>query len=225
MNIVNISLTVNSVELFDVPGQQPFSVAECSYFQSDKDGNKVEHSILVKAYNYGIDKTTSGISADRLLMAKPQPNKPLTNILVCGKFWTESRDKDTKEIIDHPYILAHSIAPIKPEVEYNHIYLAGRLITPPKKVDLVSSGKSYSDICIRIASSKGKGHLYNVVAWNKNSDTIQRYCRKGEYLGVEGFLDFQSWEDKNTGEFRKGFKIQAIRVKLMGTLEPKEDEF
>ena len=67
MNIINISLNVLSVESFtNVPGQQDFTIAQCSYSQFDKDGNSTEYLMLIKAYNNQYDKSSSGSCADRL---------------------------------------------------------------------------------------------------------------------------------------------------------------
>jgi single-stranded DNA-binding protein len=219
MNIINITLTVNFVETFaDIPGQQPFSIAQCSYLQADKDGNPVEHLISVKGFNNSYDKTFSGITSDRLSLFKPG-----MKMLVTGQLFTEQKDKETKQVIEQPYILAHSVCPVKAEVNYNTIYLAGKMMKMPEK-RIYESGKSFIQTSLLI-SERRKGYFYNITAWNKQGEAIERYCRKGENLGIEGTLVFETWADKTTGEPRNGIKINANKVILMGSKDAKDDEF
>ena len=221
MNIINISLTVNFVETFsDIPGQQPFSVAQCSYIQPDKDGNPVEHFVTVKGFNNSYDKTSSGITSDRLALFKPG-----MKMLVVGQFFTELKDKETKQVVEQPYILAHSVCPTREEVHYNSIYLAGKMKKMPEK-KTYESGKSSIQTSILISERK-KGYFYNITAWNKQGEAIERYCRKGENLGIEGMLVFETWADKTSGEPRTGVKITANKVRLMGSKDAQSssDEF
>lgn len=221
MNIINISLTVNFVETFsDIPGQQPFSIAQCLYVQPDKEGNPVEHLVIVKAFNNSYDKTSSGTSSDRLSKFKSG-----MKILVYGQFWTELKDKDTKQVVEQPYILANSIANIPQEMNYNSISLAGKMIKMPDKKSY-ESGKSSIQTSILISERK-KGYFYNITAWNKQGEAIERYCRKGENLGIEGMLVFETWADKTSGEPRTGIKITANKVRLMGSKDAQSspDEF
>ena len=221
MNIINISLTVNFVEVFaDIPGQQPFSVAQCSYNQPDKEGNSVEHFITVKGFNNIYDKSSSGITSDRLSLFQPG-----MKMLVMGQFFTEFRDKQSKQVVEQPYILAHSVCPIKPEVNYNKIYLAGKMAKMPEKKDC-DSGKFFVQTSLLISERK-KGYFYNITAWNKQGEAIERYCRKGENLGIEGILVFETWTDKVSGEPRNGIKTIANKVVLMGSKDAQSslDEF
>lgn len=219
MNIITITLTVNFVESFtDIPGQQPFSIAQCSYLQTDKDGNPIEHFVTIKGFNNSYDKTSSGITSDRLSLFKPG-----MKMLVTGQLFTEQKDKETKQVIEQPYILAHSVCPVKAEVNYNTIYLAGKMMKMPEK-RIYESGKLSITTSLLIKEGR-KGYFYNVTAWNKQGETVERYCRKGENLGIEGTLVFESWNDKTTGEPRTGIKITANKVRLMGSKDSKDDEF
>lgn len=221
MNIINISLTVNFVETFtDIPGQQPFSVAQCSYNQLDKEGNPVEHFVTVKGFNNSYDKTSSAKSSDRLSLFKPG-----MKMLVTGQFFTELKDKETKQVVEQPYILAHSVCPTREEVHYNTIYLAGKMMKMPEK-KTYESGKSSIQTSLLISERK-KGYFYNITAWNKQGEAIERYCRKGENLGIEGMLVFETWADKTSGEPRTGIKITANKVRLMGSKDvgSSPDEF
>lgn len=212
MNVINISLKLLSVDCFnDIPGQQPFSIAQCSYTQPDKEGNPVEYLVLVKGFNNPYDKTSTGTCADRLAKFKPQ-----MKMLVYGQLWTELKDKETKQIVEQPYILAHSIAAIPPELDYNNICLAGKMGKMPEK-KTYESGKTNVQTSLFITNEKGKNYFYNITAWNKAGDIISRYVRVKENLGIEGSLLFESWTDKVTGEPRTGIRVTANKVRLMGS--------
>ena len=38
---------------------------------------------------------------------------------------------------------------------------------------------------------------YNIVAWGKNAEVIEKYVKKGTKLYIEGKLRTRTWEDKN----------------------------
>ena len=42
-----------------------------------------------------------------------------------------------------------------------------------------------------------KSHFFDVVAFGKNAENIQKYLRAGSKIGITGSLDYQSWQDKN----------------------------
>ena len=221
MNIINITLLVNFVETFaDIPGQQPFSIAQCSYIQPGREGNPIEHFVVVKGFNNSYDKTSSGITSDRLSLFKPG-----MKMLVMGQFWTELKDKE-KQVIEQPYILAHSVCPVKQEVHYNNIYLAGKMSMMPEKKSY-ESGKTSIQTSLFITDDKGRNHFYNITAWNKAGDIISRYVRAKENVGIEGTLVFETWADKTTGEPKTGIKITANKIRLMGSKDAQSssDEF
>ena len=146
-------------------------------------------------------------------------------MLVVGQFFTELKDKETKQVVEQPYILAHSVCPTREEVHYNTIYLAGKMMKMPEK-KTYESGKSSIQTSLLISERK-KGYFYNITAWNKQGEAIEKYCRKGENLGVEGSLIFETWADRTSGEPRTGIKITANKVRLMGSKDAQSspDEF
>lgn len=207
-------MSVNPV--IDIPGQPSFSVADCLFTQTDKDGNVLEYSISVKANNNSFSNSTNKDLAS-MLSAVPLGTK----LLITGNYYPELRNRETKEIAEDSYILAHTIAGVKAQTNFNHIYLSGRCAMMPKQLQFTSSSKVETGITIK---DNNKSYLYNIEAWNGAGNIINRYVRKGECFGIEGSLDINQWEDKTTGEPRKMLKTKANKIILMQTKNADQDD-
>ena len=57
-------------------------------------------------------------------------------------------------------------------------------------------------------NKKQKSMFIDLVAFGKRAETMAQYLRKGAKIAVEGKLDQQTWDDKQTGQKRT--KIQII---------------
>jgi single-strand DNA-binding protein len=49
----------------------------------------------------------------------------------------------------------------------------------------------------------------------KLADTVEKYCRKGSQICIEGHLSLDSWNDKTSGEKRTKLKIVVDSVQLL----------
>lgn len=81
------------------------------------------------------------------------------------------------------------------------------------------NGKSVVSFSIAVQYDK-EVMWVNVVAWDKTADTIDRYCSKGSFIGVEGRLIRREWEDKE-GNKRSTYEVLAHSIQL---LDPKKSE-
>jgi single-strand DNA-binding protein len=61
----------------------------------------------------------------------------------------------------------------------------------------------------------------DVTAWQKTAELIQEYCGKGSSILVEGRLQMDTWEDKQSGQKRSKLKVVAENVQF---LSRKSDE-
>ncbi|WP_432353265.1 single-stranded DNA-binding protein [Anaerotruncus rubiinfantis] len=73
--------------------------------------------------------------------------------------------------------------------------------------------------------SKGKDatDFFNVVAWRKNAEFVEKYFSKGKPVEIEGYLDARPWTDKN-GSKHEGIRIVAERLNFSLGDKPKEQE-
>ena len=63
-----------------------------------------------------------------------------------------------------------------------------------------------------------KTEWHRVVAWNNRSsqlaDVIEKYCKKGDKLYVEGGIEYRSWQDRE-GQTRYTTEINAREILLL----------
>jgi single-strand DNA-binding protein len=63
-----------------------------------------------------------------------------------------------------------------------------------------------------------KTEWHRVVIWNtkfsKLADVVEKYCRKGDKIYLEGAIEYRSWQDKE-GQTRYTTEINAREVILL----------
>jgi single-strand DNA-binding protein len=69
---------------------------------------------------------------------------------------------------------------------------------------------------------KEKTIFLDVTCWRKQAESVQKYCRKGDPILIEGRLDFKEWEGKDGKKNSKLF-IVASRVQFLGRKHPEGD--
>lgn len=57
-----------------------------------------------------------------------------------------------------------------------------------------------------------KTEFHNVVAWGKQGEVIGQYFTKGQEIYVEGRLETQSWDDKDSG--KKMYRTEIVLEKF-----------
>lgn len=56
----------------------------------------------------------------------------------------------------------------------------------------------------------------NIVVWGKQGESCQRYLEKGSSAMVEGRLQLDQWDDRETGKKRSMLRVVAERVQFVG---------
>ena len=89
--------------------------------------------------------------------------------------------------------------------DYSRVILLGRLAKDPiinhtqggQKVARVSLavGREWKDKVT--GEKKSEADFHPVVAWGNAADTLERYCKKGKLLLIEGRLRSYNYDDKN----------------------------
>lgn len=57
----------------------------------------------------------------------------------------------------------------------------------------------------------------DINVWGKQAESVNRYLEKGSPVFVEGRLQFDTWEDKNTGGQRSRLRVVGERVQFIGS--------
>ncbi len=108
----------------------------------------------------------------------------------------------------------------------NKVILVGRLGKDPE-LKYTPSSKAVVNFSLatseRWTSQDGqkqeKTTWHNIVAWGKQAEVINEYCRKGKQLYIEGRIDNRSW-DKDDGT--KGY-ISEVVVQSFEFLGSRDD--
>lgn len=102
----------------------------------------------------------------------------------------------------------------------NQFTLIGRLTKEPI-LKSTSTGKSVCEITLAVQNGKDDTSFIQVSYWNKVADTISKYCKKGDLLGVNGIIKNHNWEDKN-GNKRYDYVFIGNKISFLATVQKKE---
>lgn len=115
----------------------------------------------------------------------------------------------------------------------NQVTIVGRLTRDPELRSL-ASGQSLCEIGVAVNSTKktqsgeweDEAHFFNVTCWGRKeggglSETVSKYCGKGDRVIVSGRLQQQRWEADN-GDKRERVGIVANSVQFLTTKAERE---
>jgi single-strand DNA-binding protein len=111
----------------------------------------------------------------------------------------------------------------------NKVTLIGNLGQDPEVRSTANGGRvaNFSLATSRQWSGQGgdkqeKTEWHRIVAWNNAkgggsglADVVEKYCKKGDKIYVEGRIEYRSWQDKE-GQTRYTTEIIANEVILLG---------
>ena len=98
---------------------------------------------------------------------------------------------------------------------YNKVLLMGN-ITRDIEVKYTPKGTAVTDIGLAInrfipategSEKREEVTFVDVTFWGRSAETIKQYCKKGRPLFVEGRLQLDSWDDKQTGQKRTRIRV------------------
>ena len=110
----------------------------------------------------------------------------------------------------------------------NKVFLMGNLTKAPE-LRYTPSGAAVCDFSMAINRTytsnnekKEEVCFIDVNVWGKQAETCNRYLQKGSPLLVEGRLQFDTWQDKETNQQRSKIKVVAERTQFLGSPGRKE---
>ncbi len=112
--------------------------------------------------------------------------------------------------------------------KFNKVILVGRLTRDPE-CRTFSTGGKVAKIGFAVTNSKKNTQTgqwedvpmfidceaFNRGEFGKLADTIEKYCRKGSQILIEGSLHLDTWDDKTTGQKRQKHKIVVDAMQLL----------
>ena len=103
----------------------------------------------------------------------------------------------------------------------NRALVAGTIVRDPETKQM-PNGDSVCNLRLavnekfRVSSGelKEKTIFLDVTCWRKQAESVQKYCRKGDPILIEGRLDFKEWE--KDGKTNSKLFIVPDRVQFLG---------
>jgi single-strand DNA-binding protein len=101
----------------------------------------------------------------------------------------------------------------------NKIILIGN-ITKDIEVRATATGLKTASFSLAINEGKDKNgqeqvQYFNCTAFDKTADVMEKYCKKGHKICVEGKLKNRSWDDKETGQKRYATDITVNNIEML----------
>ena len=105
----------------------------------------------------------------------------------------------------------------------NKVLLIGNLTQDPE-LRRIPSGTAVSTLRLAVSESfqNKSGErvertvFLDVDVWDRQAENCQQYLSKGSPIFVEGRLQMDQWDDKETGQKRSRLKVRADRVQFLG---------
>lgn len=106
----------------------------------------------------------------------------------------------------------------------NRVLLIGNLTRDPE-VRYTPKGTAVADIGMAINRVIGGSDdterreevtYVDVTLWGRQAEIAQQYLTKGRGVFIEGRLQLDSWDDKQTGQKRSKLKVVAENMQLLG---------
>ena len=102
----------------------------------------------------------------------------------------------------------------------NSVSLIGRLTKDPE-LKVATNGKKFTRFTLAVANQKNKDGSentawINVVAFNRQAETLCNYMTKGRQLGVTGYITTGSYKDKD-GKTIYTTEVIANNVEFIGS--------
>jgi len=105
----------------------------------------------------------------------------------------------------------------------NKVMLIGNLTRDPE-LKYTPKGTAVCDVALAInrvipsdtGEKREETTFVDVTLWGRTAEIANQYCKKGSPLFVEGRLQLDSWEDKQSGQKRSKLRVVGEGIQLLG---------
>lgn len=109
----------------------------------------------------------------------------------------------------------------------NKVMLIGNLTRDPE-IRYTPKGQAVTDIGLAVnrvyntenGEKREEVTFIDITLWGRTAEVVHQYCKKGRPLFVEGRLQLDTWDDKQTGQKRSKLKVIGDGIQLLGSREP-----
>lgn len=101
----------------------------------------------------------------------------------------------------------------------NQVILMGRLTRDPETRS-TSSGKQITTFSIAVDryGASEETDFFDVTTWDKLAEIVEKFLEKGSKVLVQGRLQLDSWEDKETSQKRSRVTVTANDVTFLDSV-------
>jgi single-strand DNA-binding protein len=107
---------------------------------------------------------------------------------------------------------------------FNKVLLLGNLTRDPE-VRYTPKGSAVCDLGIAVNRSyttdagekREEATFVDVTLWGRTAEVAGEYLKKGRPVFIEGRLQLDSWDDKQTGQKRSKLKVIGETMQLLGS--------
>jgi single-strand DNA-binding protein len=107
---------------------------------------------------------------------------------------------------------------------YNKVLLLGNLTRDPE-VRYTPKGTAVTDLGIAVnrqytldsGEKREEVTFVDVTFWGRTAEVAAEYLRKGRSVFIEGRLQLDTWDDKQTGQKRSKLKVMGEAMQMLGS--------
>jgi single-strand DNA-binding protein len=111
----------------------------------------------------------------------------------------------------------------------NRVLLIGNLTRDPE-VRYTPKGTAVADIGLAVnrivPSEDGERReevtFIDITLWGRQAEVAEQYLKKGRSVFIEGRLQLDSWDDKQTGQKRSKLKVVGENMQMLGSRQDAE---
>ena len=118
----------------------------------------------------------------------------------------------------------------------NKVMVVGNLTRDPE-IRETASGKSVANVSLAIVRTGGGGAktdadgganppepvFLDAVLWERMAENAGQYLKKGSTVLLEGHLQMDTWQDKDSGQTRRKLKICGERMRFLNLGSGKDE--
>ena len=110
--------------------------------------------------------------------------------------------------------------------EINQVTVVGRVGKDPE-LKYFETGNTLAifSIAVNRPTKNKETDWFDIKLWGKQAEIAGEYVRKGSLIGIVGQVDFDSWNDKTSGELQVKPVISGTDLRLLGSKSDNNPNF
>ena len=98
---------------------------------------------------------------------------------------------------------------------FNKVVLLGNLTRDPE-IHFTAGGTAVADTGLAVNQGRDETVFVDVRHWARLAEIANQYLAKGSQVMIEGRLQYETWEDRKTGQKRSRLRVIAESMQMLG---------